>query len=230
MIVAAPGVGKSIFANAYAVMSGARTLYLSMDTDPFTTSVRLVAMVAEVPMGEAERALNAGEAWSGDALAGLDHVSLAFPSNPDADEVGYRLHAYREAFGEFPELLVLDNLQNIGVGEDEFGGQVSLLRDLQAIAVQTQTSIMVLHHATGEHDNGDEPLPQSGIRGKLSKFPALILTLYRANFGSHMGVSVVKNRFGPADPAGIGVRFLLASDMQRAKLQDDTSDDQEMFN
>ncbi len=149
----------------------------------------------------------------------LRNLSLAFPSNPDATEVAYRLHAYREAFGEFPEMLVLDNLQNIGVGEDEFGGQVALLRELQAVAMQTGTTVLVLHHATGIHDDGDAPLPQSGIRGKLSKFPALILTLHRDGW-QRLGVSVVKNRFGPADPAGIGVKFYLTADMERATISD----------
>lgn len=221
MIVAAPGVGKSIFANAYAVLSGAKTLYLSMDTDAFTMSVRLVAMVAGVPMHEAEAGLARGDDWALAAAADprLENLSLAFPSNPDATEVAYRLHAYREARGEFPELLFLDNLQNVGVGDDEFSGQLSLLRELQAVAGQTGTAIVVLHHATGEYGDGDGILPQSGIRGKLSQFPAMILTLHRAG-AQRLGVSVVKNRFGPADPAGIGTRFHLRSDMEKAQLTD----------
>lgn len=217
MIVAAPGVGKSIFANYYAAKSGVQTLYLSMDTDAFTTSVRLVAMESGCTLTEAERALTRDEAWAQAQVSKLGNLSLAFPSNPTAQEVAHRLSAYREAKGEYPELLVLDNLQNIGVGDDEFGGQVSLLRELQSIAVQTQTAVLVLHHATGEHDNGDAPLPQSGIRGKLSKFPALILTLHR-NGPSSLGVSVVKNRFGPADPTGYGQRFYLVSNMECAQI------------
>lgn len=219
MIVAAPGVGKSLFSNYYAVKSGAKTLYLSMDTDAFTTSIRLVAVVNGCTMHEAEVGLARGEEWALAAAANpeLDNLSLAFPSNPDAEEIAYRLHAYREARGEFPELLILDNLQNINVGEDEFHGQLEFLRELQVVAGQTGTAIVVLHHATGEYGDGDTILPQSGIRGKLSQFPAMILTLHRAGT-QRLGVSVVKNRFGPADPAGVGTRFHLQSDMERAQF------------
>jgi hypothetical protein len=217
--------GKSLFSNSYAVLSGAKTLYLSMDTDAFTTSIRLVAIVTGRTMHEAEVGLARGEEWALAAAADpqLGNLSLAFPSNPDATEIAYRLHAYREARGEFPELLFLDNLQNIGVGDDEFHGQLELLRELQAVAGQTGTAIVVLHHATGEYGDGDGILPQSGIRGKLSQFPAMILTLHRAA-PQRIGVSVVKNRFGPADPAGIGTRFHLHTDMERAQFTDANDD------
>lgn len=219
MIAAAPGVGKSVFALAYAVKSRAKTLYLSMDTDAFTTSVRLAAMETGQTVAESEAALARGDTDVLSALDSLENLSLAFPSNPGATEIVHRMNAYREVNGEYPDMLVIDNLQNIGVGDDEFGGQASLLRELQAVAVQTQTTVVVLHHATGAYDDGDSPLPQSGIRGKLSKFPAMILTLFQPNCWQ-LGVSVVKNRFGPASPTGTGVVFHLAADMSKAALSD----------
>lgn len=59
---------------------------------------------------------------------------------------------------------------------------------------------MVLHHATGRYEDGDTPIPQSGLENKVAKIPAQILTLTRK--GENMWVHVVKNRAGKADPKG----------------------------
>src|SRR5690606_27025186 len=109
MLVAAPGVGKSVLTTAYAVQSGTKTLYLSMDTDAYTTSVRLIAAINNCTLEQAEAARSARADWAIESLARVNHVHFAFPSSPDEREIAERLQTYREVRGEYPELLVLDN-------------------------------------------------------------------------------------------------------------------------
>lgn len=220
LLVAAPGVGKSIIMTAYVVASGARTLYLSCDTDAYTTSIRLIAAATGVTLEEAEAARAAGADWAIDALRRIDNVHFAFPSSPTEQEVGERLLAYREAEGEFPELLVVDNLANIAFDDEEYTGQKRIMREFQSVAMRTGTSILVLHHATGEYEDGLKPIPQSGASGKIAKFPSLMLGAWRKT-GDEIGVGVPKNRFGPSDPAGVGVAFTLRADRARVQIRDE---------
>jgi hypothetical protein len=222
MLVAAPGVGKSVLATSYAVTSGARTLYLSADTDAYTTSVRLIAAQLGCLLTEAEAGRSAGAEWAVDALRGIRNVHFAFPSSPDEKEIGERLIAYREAEGEYPDLLVIDNLSNVAFDDEEFSGFRRLMRELQTVASRTGTAILVLHHAVGEFENGDKPIPMGGVSGKLSKFPALILTAHRSG-GSELTISIVKSRFGRANPSGVGCNFSLQTDLERMQVRDNPS-------
>lgn len=216
MLVAAPGFGKSVIANAFVVQSGALCLYCSMDTDAYTASIRLIASESGSTIEQAE-ALRASQPEEAAAVVSeIDSAYWAFPSSPDEREIGERLLAFREVEGSYPELLVLDNLSNISFDDEEFAGLRRVMRELQSVAMRTGTSILVLHHATGEYEDGGKPIPLSGINGKLSKYPSLILTGYgRGSF------SVVKNRFGPADPSGMGVQFHLDVDLERMQVCDD---------
>lgn len=219
MLAAAPGVGKSVLATSYVLQSGARTLYLSADTDSYTTSIRLIAATTGCTLEQAEAGRSAGADWAIDALRTIRNVHFAFPSSPDEREIGERLIAYREAEGEYPDLMVVDNLQNVAFDDEEFAGQRRLMREFQSVASRTGTAILILHHVTGEHENGDKAPPLSGISGKLSKFPALIATAWRKGV-KELGISVVKNRFGPADPSGVQHTVSLHADMERMQIRD----------
>jgi hypothetical protein len=220
MVVAAPGVGKSVLLSAYVVQSGVRTLYLSMDTDSFTTCIRLVCARTACTMEQAEAGLSASESWALAALDSLGHVRYAFTSSPDETEIADRILAYAEAEGDYPEMVVIDNLGNVAFNDEEFAGLRRVMRDLQSTAGETGSSVVTLHHATGEYENGDLVVPMRGVSGKLSKFPSMIVTASRPRRGA-LGVSVVKNRFGPADPAGFGVQFQLYADLERVQVHDD---------
>lgn len=219
MLVAAPGVGKTVISTAYEVQSGVRSLHLSADTDAHTTAVRLIQAQTGCTLDEAELGKAEAAAWAMDALAGIEHLFFAFPSSPTEREIVGRLHAYREAQGEYPELLTIDNLGNVAFDDEEFAGQRRVMRELQAVALKTQTAILVLHHATGEHDDGNKPVPMSGISAKLSKFPGLILTAHRSAY-HEITISVVKNRFGEASPTG-GVGFTLRAQTDRMQVTDE---------
>lgn len=221
MLVAGPGVGKSVLALCYAIQSGVRTLYLSLDTDAFTTSVRLLAAVNGWTTDEAEQKLVLQDPEALESLSHMGDLRFSFTSSPDEAEIADRLLAYIEAEGEPPELLVVDNLANVAVDDrDEFGALRRLMRDMQTLAGRIGCSVLVLHHATGEHENGVDPVPIKGVLGKVSKFPSLILTAHRNGRGA-VRVDVVKHRFGPANPAAAGEHFTLGVEMDRVQVGPD---------
>lgn len=214
MLIAAPGVGKSVLATAYVVQSGVKTLYLSLDTDAHTTCSRAASAATGYPLTMVEKALTPGQEqdWVIQVLRDVDNVRYAFTSAPDSAEIGNRIVAYSEAAGEYPELVVVDNLGNVSYDDEEFTGMRRLTRDLQSVAGKTRSAVLVLHHAVGQYEDGNRTIPMSGINGKVSKFPAMILTAHRAQPGA-VTLSVVKNRFGRADPLGWGVKFDLLIDL-----------------
>lgn len=220
LIVAAPGVGKSVLTLSYALQAKVPTLYLSMDTDPFTTCVRAVAAIAKVTLDQAESGLNSGALFAGEALKQANKtLRFAFPASPSTADIFSHIYAYGEAEGQYPELIVIDNLSNLSFETDEFGEMRTMMADFQTMASRTKAAVVVLHHSTGQYEDGTTTIPQSGVNGKVSKFPSMVLTLNRGG-DNQLCVCAVKNRFGPADPSGYKVRALLTTDYSRMQVMD----------
>lgn len=201
LIASAPGVGKSALVLAYAVKSQQPGLYLSMDTDALTTTVRAGQMVTRYP-GDRVEELIEDEEFSSSIFHNLGHVSFSFRSGLDFTELSLLVAGYAEKFGAFPKWIVVDNLANIAYDGDEFGELRRIIADLHQLARMTQAAVIALHHVTGYYDSGTEPVPLSGLQGKISKMPELILTLSRGGDGTTLFVAPVKNRSGKADPSG----------------------------
>lgn len=220
LIVAAPGVGKSVLTLSYALQAKVPTLYLSMDTDPFTTCVRAVAAIAKVTLDAAEDGLNSQALFATEALKQANKtLRFAFPASPSTADIFSHIYAYGEAEGVYPELVVIDNLSNIAFESDEFGEMRTIMADFQTMATKSKAAVVVLHHSTGQYEDGTSIIPQSGVNGKVSKFPSMVLTLSRGG-NNELYVSAVKNRFGPADPSGYKVRALLNTDYSRMQVMD----------
>ncbi len=220
LIVAAPGVGKSVLTLSYALQAKVPTLYISMDTDPFTTSVRAVSALTQTTMEQAEQGLNGEFDFATQALTDAGKsMRFAFPASPNTADLFSHIYAYGEAEGNWPELIVIDNLANIAFESDEFGEMRTMMADLQTMASRTKAAVVVLHHSTGQYEDGHTPIPQSGVNGKVSKFPSVVLTLSLGGEGE-LYVAVVKNRFGPADPSGYKIRAKLAVDYARMQVRD----------
>jgi len=220
LVVAAPGVGKSVLTLSYALQSKVPTLYLSMDTDPFTTCIRAVAAMARVTIEQAEEGLERKFEFATEALAEANKtLRFSFPPSPSTADIFSHIYAYGEAEGEWPELIVIDNLSNVAFESDEFGEMRTMMADFQTMASRTKAAVVVLHHSTGMYEDGTTVIPQSGVNGKVSKFPSMVLTLFRRG-ESDLLVSAVKNRFGPADPSGFRVQAQLRVDYARMQVTD----------
>lgn len=216
LIASAPGVGKSALALAFAVKSAQPGLYLSMDTDALTTTIRAGQMVTGASSDIVEDLLDDGEL----SLRSLDHIAFSFRSGIDFTELSMIVAAYGEKHGAYPAWIIVDNLANIAFGTDnEFGELRRIIADLHQLSRITQAAVIALHHVTGQFDNGNQPVPLSGLQGKVSKMPELILTLCRGARPDTLLVAPVKNRSGKADPSG-GWRIPMTAQLETMTIGD----------
>jgi predicted ATP-dependent serine protease len=217
LIAAAPGIGKSILALTEAIGSGVETLYLSMDSDAGTQYERAASIVTGDQLSTVQEAVARGQVGKYDiALAKAKHIRFVFESNPTTDEINEHLLAYGYAYGQWPRLIICDNVGDIFA---ETEGHNGTMEWLAALAKKTGAHIIALHHVTGEYEAGDIPVPLSGLRGKISKKPTLILTLCRVpGEPGLLYVAIVKNRGGVASARGdFGCR--LSMDLSRMWIE-----------
>ena len=209
LVCAAPGVGKSAFVLTYALKSRVPTLYFSADSDSYTQLSRSVSILTGWPM-EKSIGLVRAEDLNG-ATAVLDSIPIRFDytASPDLDRLKILMESYEEVYGDFPGLVVVDNVTNVRAGgandEDPFAGLEVTMEYLHDMARNTGACVVGLHHVTGKYNDADQPIPLSGIKGQIGRVPEMILTLFRSSsqFGpDSLNVSTVKNRGPGQDPSG----------------------------
>lgn len=204
LIAAGPGTGKSVLALTLAIEAGIEALYFSMDSDAATQYSRAVSIITGEPFAGVQDAVARGQTERFDAaLNKAKHVRFVFDSNPTLDELNDHLLAYGYAYGQWPRLIIVDNVSDIFTGMEETPGLIEAMEWLAALAKKTGACIVALHHLTGEFDSGDIVAPLSALRGKISKKPVLVLTLNRIPGDDfHLNVAIVKNRGGIASARG----------------------------
>lgn len=220
MVAAAPGVGKSALALDLAMRLHMRSLYISADTDSFTMAMRALAKMTGTPQETIEKRMGDpvyAEQYN-EQLSRLWNVRFSFDCG-SMEDVRDEVFAYATAHGDFMPLLIVDNLVNVASdGDDDYRSMRSAMQDLHRLANATGAHVMVLHHATGKYDDGNVPIPLSGLENKLSKLPAQVITLNRQ--GEYCRVNVVKNRSGQHDAAGNDVYSLLRVNLSTMQYSD----------
>ena len=208
LVCAGPGTGKSAFALTYALKAKVPTLYFSADSDAFTQVSRMVAILTGWSLEKATKQVLDND------LTGIENdlasvpIRFNYSASPSLDQIETSMKAYDEVYGDFPELVIVDNVTNVRAGvddEDPFSGLESLMDYLHDMARATSACVVGLHHVTGGYNDSDKPIPLSGVKGQISRVPELILTLYRVSQGfgpDHLRVAAVKNRYGKSDASG----------------------------
>lgn len=215
LIVAASGVGKSSLIT-FAAMAmrnpddePIRTMYFSADSDITTFAIRAGTMAVSMQQGtpnvstaETEQKIlqRDGETLR-EIQQATSHIWVSFDNSPSCKDIADEVEAYALVQGDYPELIVIDNLMDVRTGMGEREGQDAVLDYLKQLAGKTQAAVVVLCHAVGEYANGKTPIPLSGIMNKLDKRPRLILSLYEADV-TLLGVCVIKNNNGKRDADG----------------------------
>lgn len=157
------------------------------------------------------------------------NIRFDLDAGPSLERIEQSAQLWLEVHGRWPELIVLDNLSNAidETGGDGFVALENISAFLHEQATLTNACIVALHHVTGEWESGDKPVPLGGLRGKVSKLPEVVLTLFNASgemdmgLGAQkMGVVVAKNRQGKASPAGKLI-VELDMDLDRMLIVDD---------
>lgn len=209
LIAAGPGVGKSLFMLVLALMSRVPTYYFSADSGPEIQLERAISILTGWHIEETREKIEGktvGEA--NDQLAGIP-IRFDTSASPDPDLLENELKAYFEVYGDFPELIIVDNITNVtGLADnadDPFSGLESLMDYLSELARDTEACVVGLHHVNGAYNDGNTPIPLSGIKGQIGRVPAMVLTLHKETLSDDvlMNVSTVKNRSGNVDSTGL---------------------------
>lgn len=181
LLAAAPSVGKSVFARNLVVKTKVPSLFLSADSDEYTVKTSVLGVITQTELFEIEKNLrdDSWEDYYAEQLRQADHVEWSFNSNIDIDWIVEKMSAYAEVYGDYPKLLIIDNLGDM-LTED--GGDIyielrRICRELRTIARNTNCHIIALHHLTGEYEDGLKQVSLKALEGKVGKVPESVLGL-----------------------------------------------------
>ncbi len=206
LVSAGPGTGKSAFTLSYALQARVPALYFSADSDAFVQLTRSISVVTGWTLEAAARAVLKDElAAPREKLTGLP-IRFNYQASPSLGDIETSIEAYEEVYGDYPALIVVDNVTNVrsGMADDDgdpFAGLEGLMDYLHTMARETQACVIGLHHVTGPYNDSDKPIPLSGVKGQISRVPEMVLTLFKPG-PNRLGVSTVKNRGGKSDSSG----------------------------
>lgn len=235
LICAGPGTGKSALILAYAMLARVPTLYMSADSGAFTQLTRMLSIITGCSQDEAKRLVRAGDLGSASAELQDFPIRFVYSATPTLDNIENAMMAYEEVYGDFPALVVIDNITNVeGVSEEsdnQAQGLEALMDYFHSMGRETTACVVGLHHVTGQHNDGSKPIPLSGIKQQIGRVPEMVLTLHKiiSEFGADsLRVSYVKNRNGRQDASGeswVELEFLGETMQIRDPYMSPTADD-----
>lgn len=219
LLASAPGGGKSTVALCYALYAKVPTLFVSADTDLSTMAIRTAAAVLGWQQADVETRLDTAEVREAIATAG--HIRWADDNQPTVGDIYDEAKAYAEVFGQFPTLIVVDNLVDCQAergGDKDWAGTRAVVDGLKRLARESEAHVLILAHATGRYEDGDVEIPLGGLEWKPGKNVELVLTMHRGD-GMELRVCPVKNRMGSAS-AKAQLHVPLYADMNRVTVHD----------
>ena len=209
LVCAGPGVGKSALILNYALKAKVPTLYFSADSDAYTQLSRSMSIVTGEPMHKTAGMVRDGDLGQAEEQFADIPIRFNYSASPTLNQIELSMKSYEEVYGDYPALVVVDNITNVRTGgdhdDDPFSGLEALLDELHVMARFTGACVIGLHHVTGTYNDADRPIPLSGVKGQVARVPELVLTLHKVleQFGpDSLRVSTVKNRGGKSDPSG----------------------------
>lgn len=196
-VAGVPGAMKTGFTLYLVGRLGLPALYFSADSEDFEMVERAGAMMT----GDTMQQVRANPEAYAEHLDSLP-IRMVFEDSPTYSDVELEVAAYAEVFGDFPKIIVIDNLLNLsGESEDEWGAHRDHAKVLHKLTRITRAAVFVLcHMGEDKVDPAASPQPRTKLQGKVSQLPKVILSL--AFDGSVLKIAAVKNRFGPADASG----------------------------
>lgn len=204
LVVAAPNVGKSAFILTYALKSGVPTFYFSADSHPFSQLSRSISVLTGWDMEKSKRVARSDDLNGATPYLEGPPIYFDYEASPELDHIWLKLQGYYAVYENYPALIIIDNVTNVvtdGSAEDPFAGLELLMEHLNKLARDTDACVVGLHHATGPYNDGNIPIPRSGIKGQIARVPAMVLTLHQGP--DQIRVSTVKNRGPGVDATGL---------------------------
>ena len=210
------GSCKSTAILDYLVRTGLPSLYFSADTDVSDQMPREMAARSGHSVKDVTQAIDNGCEDLYEEYARTSSIEWCFESSPTVEEIFSEVQAYVEKYDAYPEIIVVDVLLNVEVGNDDNGGLRYVEKQLHRLARLTRAAVIVVHHT---REVGDSRFPQakSEIDNKVDKLLERILTV--AIDGNAWRCAPVKNRNGWCNSDGSSyVQFEI--DPSRAKLSE----------
>ncbi|MEV0470736.1 AAA family ATPase [Streptomyces prunicolor] len=212
LVAAGPGTGKSLFALNLALYGNVPVMYYSADSNAATQLTRATAILTGDNVRDVKRKLLRDD--FGEYLAHLAKrwwIRFNYEARPTLKAIELDLRAYFEVFGMFPHLIVVDNITNVAgdapadSAESFTFGLEAMCEYMSDMARYTGAHVLSLHHVIGEYSDGLQPIPLSGVKGKIGRVPNVILTIHKEIDGMDgriLHISPVKNREGFEDSSG----------------------------
>jgi len=227
MIAGAPNAGKSLLALWMAVQMKVPTLYISADTDGYTTAIRAASMITGNKVTTVEEAFanGAGQEFYTQELQSINHLQFDFSPSPTLDEIDLAIRAYAESYGQYPHMIIVDNAMNVvSMHENEWSGLREIAKAMHHIARETEAGVILLHHTSEAEGKPDLPPSRKSIQGKISQLPEMILTVALVPDTGEFRIACVKNRF--AKNSATGERFVtLWTDASRMLIHNERTSD-----
>lgn len=218
LLVGQPGAGKSLMALFAALRSKVRTLYVSADTDRKTMLWRAAASQMQTPVNDVAAMIGtSGEVMVEEAFEDIDQrVMFCWDSNPRLADIEAEVLACEEVWGCYPDLIVIDSLYNVVVDEgDEYAGMRHAMAAFHELSRKTNSSVVVLHHASLNRTKEGEPAAMNAVIGQVTAIPEMVLSVYMEDHTYK--VAVIKNRHAKASPSG-GRQIVLAVEPETMTL------------
>jgi hypothetical protein len=190
----------------YAMQSKVKTLYISPDTSHGDMVSRVCQILDGSYRSVVEAKLEEGPEHYPEFYAKLDrlsHIDFYFRTSIQLNDIRQMMFAYLTKHGDWPELVVVDNLVNLIVDQSSPAEWQMTAQDLDDMAKETQSCMLILTHVAGAKENGDQPLGLSDILYKVTKAASLVLTLTLPDMQpNRILLACVKNRNGESDKSG----------------------------
>lgn len=187
MWAAAPGAGKTALTLNYlatdVVRSSVACMYFSPDSDIMTVGPRMLGIMRNQRVSQIHRAFERGDTEELMEMSKqLRHVQWCFEYPLDYDVIDLEIAAYQEIQGHSPDLIVLDNIRDVlsdtVEGSGEWQAQKEAVNYFKQIAGKTGAAVVVLHHLTGNRENGDSPPTLGDVENKVGKNVRQVLLLF----------------------------------------------------
>lgn len=224
--LAAPGVGKSVFALNWAIALGSQygepVLYVTPDTDLATQGRRAFAALERRELDTV--APEAAAQYFQDhslSIRWCDELN-----NPL--ELAELIEAETEYLGRPPTMTIVDVVDDL-VEKEGYEEYKSTFKVLRRIARKYKTVVFALHHISrGDMAKGTVPVALHAGTYTGEQIAEVVLGFWRtherqyggAAYGDYQpfSIGILKNRNGPANPAPTGPDVTLPAWMERAEI------------
>ena len=208
MWTAAPGTGKTASTLNYCLAPSVRqsvsTMYFSPDSDIMTIGPRAVGIMKNWEVRHVfgifeDESKTSQQKEVLDYSKELNHIQWCFEYPLTFNAVNEEMEAYEAVHGHMPDLVVLDNVRDVKPDHDGEGNdwqlQNSVVDFFKELAYETGAAVILLHHLTGDQEDGDKVPSLKAVSGKIGKNVRQVFGFFAPDEYS-LGIHVAKNSNG----------------------------------